>query len=867
VAEGSTKEQKRPDDRGSRNTVTATSTSGVDDVDDNQRDDEVLARGATVGRYLVLERLGAGAMGVVYAAYDPKLDRKIALKLLRPVEGRGDQARRTARLEREAQAMAKLSHPNVGAIFDVGVYQDQVFLAMEYLSGGTLRQWIDAEKRPWRGIVKMFIGVGHGLAAAHTEGLIHRDFKPDNVLLDKAGTPKVVDFGLVRLTSSIEVTSSGSYDDPDLPIAETAIATSGSHGSAALTRTGALAGTPAYMAAEQFLGKPIDARTDQFAFAVSLYEALYSERPFAGDTVISLADSVTTGRVRNAPDEAGVPVWLRSLLLRAVSPDSADRYSTIRELLNKLEIDPSLRRKRVTTAVGLFVAFIAIAIVSVRSVTIQRRRLGAQIDDYLLKARDARRKAHTSYDDGARYRTKALQAFATLERSEGEAAWSDALGDFEAAAASYSHTETLLESAAVSDPTRTDVRDLFGDVLFDHALLAEEQHDPGLVDSLVARFRKLDSSGTLARRWAQPGFALFAGVPVTSDVQVEILEGRADGSISPRALDRVTGPGTASAMPLAPGTYRATVLTREAVLLRQVFSLARGQTLTVDLAPPLDSVPDGFVYIPSGDFLFGEADESLRVSFLDTVPLHKDHMDSFLIARDETTFAQWLTFVDSLPAAQRSARLPQVRAPQGSIEVKPTSSGEWELVLQPTTATYVANYGEAITYPGRTRRRRQDWLRFPVSGISANDATAYLEWLRRTGRVPNARLCTEREWERAARGADDRVFPHGNRLLPDDANIDITYSRMPLAFGPDAVGSHPASNSPFDVCDLCGNVIEMTTGVLDGSRVIARGGAYYYDRRSARLTNREPMDPSLRFPTLGLRVCASVQHSTQRGSQ
>ena len=154
-----------------------------------------------VGRYLVVERLGAGAMGVVYAAYDPELDRKIALKLLRPQQGEGDQARRQARLVREAKAIAKLSHPNVVGIFDVGVHDGQVFMAMEYLAGGTLRDWMAAKKRPWREIVKMFIEVGHGLAGAHAEGLIHRDFKPDNVLLDKNGVPKVVDFGLVRLSA------------------------------------------------------------------------------------------------------------------------------------------------------------------------------------------------------------------------------------------------------------------------------------------------------------------------------------------------------------------------------------------------------------------------------------------------------------------------------------------------------------------------------------------------------------------------------------------------------------------------------------------------------------------------------------------
>jgi serine/threonine protein kinase len=210
----------------------------LDVVGDESEDEDVLAKGTSVGRYTVLERLGAGGMGVVYAAYDPELDRKIALKfLLGQQETEADNAHRRERLVREAKAIAKLSHPNVVGIFDVGVHEGRVFLAMEYLGGGTLRDWMNARKRPWREIVKMFIEVGQGLAAAHAEGLIHRDFKPDNVLIDKAGKPKVADFGLVRLRST-GLEASGPIEQAALEISETA--------HAPLTRTGAIAGTPAY---------------------------------------------------------------------------------------------------------------------------------------------------------------------------------------------------------------------------------------------------------------------------------------------------------------------------------------------------------------------------------------------------------------------------------------------------------------------------------------------------------------------------------------------------------------------------------------------------------------------------------------------
>jgi tRNA A-37 threonylcarbamoyl transferase component Bud32 len=315
---------------------------------------EVLLRGSTVGRYLVVERIGAGAMGVVYAAYDPELDRRIALKLLRPREGSetatAAHARRQARLVRESKAIARVSHPNVVGIFDVGVHGHQVFMAMEHLAGGTLRDWLDARKQShkgnWREIIQMFIQVGRGLAGAHAEGLIHRDFKPDNVLLDKNGAPKVVDFGLVRLSASTaEATSNDPVEDPP-PATPPPVRASARSESSELTRTGALMGTPAYMAPEQFRGQTNDARTDQFAFCVALYEALYGERPFPGNNVVALADAVTSGRLNAAPKGAEVPGWVRTCVVRGLRTNADERYPNIDSLLAALANDPAKRLRK-----------------------------------------------------------------------------------------------------------------------------------------------------------------------------------------------------------------------------------------------------------------------------------------------------------------------------------------------------------------------------------------------------------------------------------------------------------------------------------------------------------------------------------------
>ncbi len=323
-------------------------------------DFELLARGSTIGRYTVLERLGAGAMGVVYAAYDPELDRKIALKLLRSQRSEGDQARRQARMVREAKAIAKISHPNVVGIFDVGVHQGHVFMAMEHLAGGTLRDWLAAKKRPWRDVVKVFIEIGRGLAGAHAEGLVHRDFKPDNVLIDKNAVPKVVDFGLVRLSqTTADLTGSCGVDTADSDEAQVAPSLRAAADTAALTRTGALTGTPAYMAPEQFRGEEVDARTDQFAFCVALYEALFGTRPFAGDNVIALANSVITGRIQPTPKNSPVPNWVRSCLLRGLKANPAERYPDFEQVLAVLSNDPAKRtRKWVIVATALAAAHV-----------------------------------------------------------------------------------------------------------------------------------------------------------------------------------------------------------------------------------------------------------------------------------------------------------------------------------------------------------------------------------------------------------------------------------------------------------------------------------------------------------------------------
>jgi serine/threonine protein kinase len=287
-----------------------------------------------VGRYELLRCIGRGGMGIVYAARDVELGREVAIKLLRPeLSGPADDRRLTA----EAQALARLSHPNVITVFDVGTFGGQRFIAMEYVPGQDLRRWLDAP-RTLADVLRVFAGAGRGLHAAHAVGLVHRDFKPDNVLVGDDGRPRVLDFGLARPP-----------DGPgSLPGRPPALPAAVDVRSTVLTADGQVVGTPAYMAPEQHLGEPADARSDQFSFGVALYHAVYGVRPFAGDDPRTLALSIVRGRVCPATPRYPVPEWLERLLVRTLAVDPAQRFVSMDALLSvveaKLGVDvPELR--------------------------------------------------------------------------------------------------------------------------------------------------------------------------------------------------------------------------------------------------------------------------------------------------------------------------------------------------------------------------------------------------------------------------------------------------------------------------------------------------------------------------------------------
>jgi eukaryotic-like serine/threonine-protein kinase len=287
------------------------------------RGDRALSPGTRLGRYILTGEIGSGGMGVVHAAHDPELDRAVAIKLLR-----GGDPELQMRLRREAQVMAQLAHPNVVTVHDVGVFEDELFIAMEYIEGETLASWI-AKPRSVREVLEVFRAAGRGLAAAHAAGIVHRDFKPENVLIGTDGWVRVGDFGLARPgdVPAAQPVDVAAGSQPILPAPARPVD---------LTATGMLLGTPHYLAPEIYNGEGANARSDQFSFCVALYTALYDARPFDGDSLDALAASVRAGRVREPAEARRVPRRIRAALRRGLAVDPGARFGSMDELLAEL---------------------------------------------------------------------------------------------------------------------------------------------------------------------------------------------------------------------------------------------------------------------------------------------------------------------------------------------------------------------------------------------------------------------------------------------------------------------------------------------------------------------------------------------------
>ncbi len=451
-------------------------------------------------------------------------------------------------------------------------------------------------------------------------------------------------------------------------------------------------------------------------------------------------------------------------------------------------------------------------------------------------------------------------------RAAAERRWAEALSLREQAEGAFSHAGQLLQKALDRDRGDGATRGLIAEVVYEQVLLAERFHQRREHSEWLRRLEQVTGAGQIGEAWLKrlqaPAELMLVTEPPGAHVEIERYT-QVQGTLHREPVPGIRrwGQTPLSGLLLPEGSYLLQVTAPGRVPVRLPLRLEHGAREQVRLTLPTE-VPAGHVYIPPGCFLMGSAEpEEVRV-FMLSPPLHRFCLtEGYVIGQREVTFGDWLAYLNALPADAPVRRLlEQPRfSSTGAVTLRHQPGVGWVFSFYRSPEdVFSAKEGETFRYPGRTVRNTADWRQFPLSGVSAEDLVGYFYWLDRSGRLPGARLCSQNEWEYAARGADGRRYPHGDQLQPDDANIDTTYDRQPTAFGPDAVGSYPATVSPFGLEDVAGNAFEITRSTTpEFGRVVLRGGAWYYDSFGAHIANISVGDPTARDAAIGVRVCAS----------
>ena len=565
---------------------------------------------------------------------------------------------------------------------------------------------------------------------------------------------------------------------------------------------------------------------------------------------------------------AAEALWSRRQLAEVAQLDDGELAPREKEFLtaSKRRIQ---RARLVRWAAGLAVPLgLGIAVSAVSLLT--RHDLDRRVGEHEARAESRAQEGRRLKTEADSLRRRAFTLFdapgdgtteeATARTAEAERIWASALDASRRAEAELVLATQALEGGLALDAARVGLRAALGDLCAERIEIARWFYHEERQSELHQRLQLYDEDGTRRLRLAAPPRLSIETSPPDAEVsidQYQVEDGyrrlKPLGSLGRTPLPEVK-------IAAGPGSYLLRFSADGRVVVRLPILLERDERVQVAVTlPATGDVPAGFVYVPQGRFLYGSAEpEGLRRGLISTQPEHEFHTGAYLIGRTEVTFAEWIRFLEDLPKDARQKHTPSARNRQWGVELEEIESGEWQLALVLNNQRVTAREGEPIRIAGRTRRIAQDWLRFPVSAVSAEDAIAYMDWLRRAKHLPGARLCSEHEWERAARGADGRAFPHGDRLAPDDANFDETYARVSNAFGPDEVGSHEASASPFGVQDMTGNVYEWTRSAITPGGVVTRGGAWYYDQISVQANNRTIGEPKTRDFSIGVRVCADL---------
>jgi formylglycine-generating enzyme required for sulfatase activity len=508
----------------------------------------------------------------------------------------------------------------------------------------------------------------------------------------------------------------------------------------------------------------------------------------------------------------------------------------------------ALRRARVRrwslrlgAPVALLVAVVAIAVGTRWS---ERRQARAFVDARLAEAAPRMREVKTDDANVESARAAAFTRFDAGDKADGEARWLAALALAQRESDAFVAASEPLSLALARAPLDQAARAEAADLAYLWLLAAERDHETNVARDLLARVAQLDDDGSRRARIGATAHLRVTTATVPARVLLHAVRVDASG-------DRVEDEGRpielGASLELTPGSYLLAASAPGKYPTRYPILLARDEDAYVDIPlPAAASVPPGFVFVAAGTSIVGATDaEAVRTSLL-AEPEHAVHVSAFLIGAHEVTFAEYLEFLAALSPRERQARRPRAIG----VELTYDRDGGPRLTLGATTT----GPGEPVCLPKRTVRRCQDWMRFPVEAIAQDDARAYAAWLAHV-RVPGARLCSEREWERAARGADGRLFPHGDVLRPGDANYDETYGSDDAQMGLNEVGSFPMDRSPFGVFDLAGNVTEWLE--LRGTVRTSRGGMWFRSTDFARASSPD-IRLDERYEGAGVRVCADA---------
>ncbi len=457
-------------------------------------------------------------------------------------------------------------------------------------------------------------------------------------------------------------------------------------------------------------------------------------------------------------------------------------------------------------------------------------------------------------------RQQAYDAFDAGEHDSGQNLWKKVEQRESKLTGDLRNLAQDLEATLTLDPDSEPTRFLLADTLYTRAVLAEQMYQTEQTGELLARMQLYDIDGSRDKQWRAPGLLALTTSPENVDYTIEKYMPDESGRLALHTTE-FTGTTPLTELKLEPGSYRINLSKQGFTDVYAPVLIRRNEPVSFAIQLPTDGqIPPNFIYVPAGRTLYGSSDRKLWNFFYQTVPIHAIETEAFLVAKYETTYAEWIAFLETLPAELRKPHIPGGGSEQGIDSGLVQVSEEpprWQLRLSAGDTTYNVEQSQQLRYTSRKQRIEQDWEQLPVTNVTLKSALAYIQWLEKTGRVPGAHLCSEFEWERAARGADGRSYPHGESVAPQDLNFDETYNKITASMGPDEIGSYPNSVSPFGALDMGGNVFEWVASTDEASEY-ARGGSFSFDRISCTTTNRAPLPPNSQDPNVGLRVCGRL---------